>query len=52
VEAEELKGEKEPAHYAATGILQMEIVCPHPLGIRIPNFGDACCRMMSALSYN
>jgi len=30
VEAEELKGEKEPAHYAATGIFQMEIVRPHP----------------------
>jgi hypothetical protein len=30
VEAEEFKGEKEPAHYAATGIFQMEIVRPHP----------------------
>ena len=30
MEAEELKGEREPAHYAATGIVQMEIVRPHP----------------------
>ena len=30
MEAEELKAEKEPAHYAATGIFQMEIVRPHP----------------------
>jgi hypothetical protein len=31
VEAEELKGEKEPTHYVATGIFQREIVRPHPL---------------------
>ena len=30
MEAEELKTEKEPPHYAATGIFQMEIVRPHP----------------------
>jgi hypothetical protein len=30
VEAEELKAEKESAHYAANGIFQLEIVRPHP----------------------